>query len=127
MRGDDLQDVIKDDPSLVLKYATIKQSVHMFHLDSMAAMERCKEKIPNEWAYNGIGARLEMPLYPHHFSSELGARKKRHYWLWSKCPDKGKSTFLHKLSQKFPCSSLTTCETFQSVRKDSQFILIDEY
>lgn len=83
MRGDDLQDVVKEDTSLILKYASIKASVTMFRMDQLLDMERCKDKIPNTWAYNGLGAALEMPIYPSQFSSELGARKKRHYWLWS--------------------------------------------
>lgn len=83
LNGESFQDVIADHPEMVLKYNQYKASVHQYRLEHGQAVARCEDLIPNNWAYNGIAARLQMPLYPGHLTEDPKGRKKRHYWLWS--------------------------------------------
>lgn len=63
---------------------------------------------------------LELPLYPKD-------EKRRHYWLWSSSPNKGKTTFLKKLSNTFCCSYYSCTEKYQDLDINTQFLLFDEY
>ena len=56
-----------------------------------------------------------------------GANKKRHYWIWSTEPDKGKTKFLELVDKEHRASWYNKAEVYQHIHKDSQFILIDEY
>lgn len=53
--------------------------------------------------------------------------KKRHYWFWTTQPDKGKTTFLETMDREHRASWYNKSEVYQTIHKDSQFILIDEY
>lgn len=74
----------------------------------------CIQEIPNHWD------NLSMPLYDH-------TVKQKHYWLWSSEPNKGKTTFQRTLRSLYRCSDYSCEEKFQQVKKDSQFLLFDEF
>ena len=56
----------------------------------------CSEFIPNTWG-------LDLPLRDG---------KYKHYWFWSSEPDRGKTTFLNVLRERFPCSDFNTKNEF---------------
>lgn len=71
-----------------------------------------------ELPLNWEGLTMPLHVFPH---------KQRHYWLWSSMPNKGKSTFLKKLMGMHRCSFYSCSEKFQTIKSDSQLILLDEF
>lgn len=61
---------------------------------------------------------LPLPVFKH---------KQRHYWLFSRQPNKGKTTFLMKLQEMYSTYMWNTSEKYQSPHPSVQFILFDEY
>ena len=59
------------------------------------------------------------PLLPSPWDFEIPSNvqdKKRHYWIWSKEPNAGKTTkFLIPLSEKYRAAFYNQAETFQDM------------
>ena len=54
--------------------------------------------------------------------------KCRHYWIWSKYPNAGKTTkFLNPLADKYSATYYNQSEKFQSFNVNTSAVLIDEY
>jgi hypothetical protein len=60
--------------------------------------------LPNTWD-------LVLPLLP--------GEKKRHYWIWSAEPNRGKTTWLRMLDTKYKCSKYSYDEKFQKIYADT--------
>lgn len=53
--------------------------------------------------------------------------KCRHFWIWSRRPNSGKTTFLLSVESRFPSYFYNFAEGFQSIQSRTQFLLLDEY
>lgn len=53
--------------------------------------------------------------------------KKRHYWIYSSMPDKGKTTYLNKLKNSFRTYKYGMGEKFQNMGIGVQIVYFDEY
>lgn len=58
---------------------------------------------------------------------EIKQGKQRHYWIYSREPNKGKTTFLQKLRTSYPCGDYSCKETFQNFGDWVQLVLFDEF
>lgn len=74
-------------------------------------LPQCEGFIPNRFG-------LLMPLC---------SEKKRHYWLWSEKPNKGKTMFLKSVQSSFPSFWYNVSEKYQTPHPRAQFVLLDEY
>lgn len=108
-----LSEVMKDEPELIFQYQKLKLNLEEYKRDlARSHLKDCGDFIPNTWD-------VLLPVMP-----EL---KKRHYWIWSREPDRGKTTWLKSLDNELKCSWITYDEKFQEINKDSQLILLDAY
>jgi len=109
--GEPLHEVTKEEPTLLANYLKLKQNIAAFKADCALDLPLVEGFIPNT-----LGVIL--PVLQD---------KRRHYWLWSAGPNKGKTTFLKCLSKNYPCFWYSWQEKFQNYTAPRQFILIDEY
>jgi hypothetical protein len=49
----------------------------------------------------------------------LTGEKRRHYWIWSVKPDKGKTTWLKSLEKKYKTSVIGYGEKYQDINADT--------
>jgi Geminivirus Rep catalytic domain. len=106
-----LVDLLNDHPELALRAHCLKKAQDCYLSLQKSPLPTCTGYIPNSFG-------VLMPLKTD---------KQRHYWVYSSLPNKGKTTWLLDLSSKFRCSWYTVQENFQDIKRDSQFILVDEY
>ena len=110
--GENIEDLIEEGyTQLIFGYAKLSNDVKCYREAIARNKPICEETIPNTFG-------IDMPLL---------IEKQKHYWLWSKQPNCGKTLFLKSLDEKYRCSWYNQVETFQSIHVDSQFILFDEY
>ncbi len=56
------------------------------------------------------------------------SNKRRHYWIYSRIPNKGKTTFLKFLQKKYRCHMYSFVETFQTgIVKETEILIMDEF
>lgn len=55
-------------------------------------------------------------------------KKKCHYWIWSRCPSLGKTTFMKELIRKYRVAKITTriAYSFQPIPLDTEMLVMDE-
>lgn len=108
---DNLIDVVQDHPELLFGLKKLSQDIDYYKSLQLRPLPTCEGFIPNS-----LG--VLMPIRTD---------KQRHYWIYSSKPNKGKTTFLLALDKAYRCSWYSLQENFQSIKPDSQFILLDEY
>lgn len=96
-----LQQAIEEDPTLLKGYKRLKADLESYLRDKKAQKPDCKGSVPNPWC-------KYLPLKQE---------KKRHIWIYSYDPNKGKTTWLKDLDSKFRCSWYNYQENFQSIRE----------
>lgn len=96
----------------IFKLKSLVDNINLLKQLECKALPRCEGFIPNS-----LG--LSLPIL---------TGKKRHYWLWSAGPNKGKTTFMLRLMTEHQCHFLNMAEVYQdNMHRDNQFVLIDEY
>ena len=111
LQQEPLDDIVRDHPELMYDYRRLEANVTAWRNNQTRDLPTCTGYIPNNFG-------VLMPLKTD---------KQRHYWVYSSHPNKGKTTWLLDLAAKHRCSWYTVQENFQDIKKDSQFILVDEY
>lgn len=113
LAGESLIDIVKEEPQLLFRYASIKSSIDMFMRDEAMQRESIPAFLPNPWGRVLFGRRQ---------------RKKRHYWIFSRAPNKGKTTlFALPLCEQYRFY-LKACDfSYWNIRRDDEGIIIDEY
>ncbi len=83
---------------MLKNYSQWEKNVLAYRTSKARAKPDCIDYIPNTWD-------TVMALHaPDH--------KRRHYWIYSTCPDKGKTTFLEKLDNDYRCSWYNKSEVY---------------
>lgn len=111
MDGEALVDVMKDAPELMFGFKKIYEDVEFYKKVKAPLQQKCIGFIPNTWG-------LILPVLES---------KHRHYWFWSDKPNKGKTTWLQNIKEKYPSMWYSWTEKYQNFVNDAQFILLDEY
>lgn len=110
----DLQELIDSERLPLLSLVSV--------LNARKAYEEIKKRpspdLPSVLPGNWDG--LELPVLPI-------TEKRRHYWLYSSVPNKGKSTFLENLGKLYRAAYYSCSEKYQTINADSQLLLFDEY
>lgn len=83
-----VQEAVKENPELLFGYKRLKADVEAYHRDVAELKEDCKDTIPNTW--DEI-----MPIVDG---------KQKHYWVWSREPNRGKTTWLKEMASKYRCT-----------------------
>lgn len=106
-----LPDLVREGVVPLEKYLKIKACKEAFFKDSLPSLPRCTLFVPNS-----LGK-----VFP------VLDQKRRHFWIWSRQPDTGKTTFLKSVACQFPSYWYSYKEGFQSAHPGTQFVLLDEY
>lgn len=78
------------------------------------------EFLPVNWLESSTGIAAMMYLKDK-------KEKQRHYWIYSDRPNKGKTTYLQLLREEFATSDYSAQEKYQTVNKESDLLLFDEF
>ena len=105
---EDLTDLVQEGVVRLQDYLRIKAAKEAFIRDQTASLPRCVGFIPNTF-------NLCFPMI---------TGKQRHLWIWSSGANKGKTTFLLDLRQRYPCHMYAYGETFQTMHTGTQFVLL---
>lgn len=107
-----LVELVKEYPELIYDYTKIKNNLKIFNQD--AAPRRCK--LP-DFLPNPFGKILSTNL----------AGKRRHYWIWSSQPNKGKTTAAKTWHKSFNVHLQSGDFTYWTFNGDEEGLIIDEY
>lgn len=95
LNGTPVTKIVQQFPQSALLYTTMCQISEAYFKDLMVPTHRYTgDTLPNQWA--GLVLPFKDPSH-----------KKRHYWIYSNCSDKGKTTFLKAIERSFPSQFCT--------------------
>lgn len=108
-----LLQVVDDNPQYLYGYSKLKADYLNYLKDKEDGRLELPPFLPNPWG----------KVLPSKRNS-----KRRHYWIFSRQPDKGKSyLFARPLSQEYKCHHRTSNEPYYNIRGDEQCLILDEY
>lgn len=109
----ELEDIIPEYPELLFGYKRLKEDVACWRRDTEAKKSPLPTFLPNPWGWVLFGQR---------------ANKRRHYWIFSRQPSKGKTTlFAEPLVKEYRCYYKAGDYTYWSIQGDEQCVILDEY
>ncbi len=85
LEGARLDELAKEYPELVFGYQRLESDIKCLRRAQRTNKPLCESMIPNTWS-------IDLPIL---------TGKRRHYWIWSKKGDYGKTTFWENLSKEF--------------------------
>lgn len=109
----DLTELVREGEISLFQYPTMKAAKEAFMRDTAIVLPRAEEgsQLKNLWGK----ILLLMPV------------KQRHYWIWSRKPSTGKTSFLRDLALLHPVHWYGYNEHFQNIHCATQFVFLDEY
>lgn len=108
-----LEELTVEHPELLFGYKKLKEDLAEFLRDQEDQRKSLPTFIPNPWG--------------RVICSKLLA-KKRHYWIFSRQPDKGKTFYFAKpLNEQYRCYLKKGDFTYWNFRGDEECIILDEY
>lgn len=111
----DLKTLIDDDKVSIYSLASITNARKIYN--QLCIPE--KPALTGDY-FNSIWSNIELPILPKSI-------KKRHYWLYSKEPNKGKTSFLNFLYEHNRSYRYNLQEKYQTVSIGTEIICFDEY
>lgn len=113
MEGENLINIVQENPHLIFRYNSLKNSITNFFRDSEMLRDPIPLFLPNPWGRILWGNRKA---------------KKRHYWIYSRAPNKGKTTlFAEPLSREFRFYLKGSDFSYWNITGTEEGIIIDEY
>lgn len=109
----DLEEMIADEKLPLLQLKSVLQAREAFEKIRKSERPDAIDVIETIWED------LDLQVYPEDY-------KRKHYWIYSRDPSKGKTTFLRLVDSKYRCSFYSCAEKYQTIKPDSQFVFIDE-
>lgn len=106
-----LTEMVKEYPELIFGYKKLKMDLQEYKMDLEEVNPDPLKEIENPWGN----------------AFEIHEGKRKHYWVWSRRPDKGKTTWLKLVAKKMTASWYNYTEVFQNIRNGSQFLMMDEF
>lgn len=77
-----LTELVEENPELLFGYKKLKADLASYLRDKAEEKPTCVESIPNDWG-------KALPIR---------SIKKKHYWVWSTQPNRGKTTWLKSIA-----------------------------
>lgn len=106
-----LPEACEKNPSLIFEYLKMEQNVNAFNAARAGDAMMLPFLIPNPWEKLMISNITD---------------KKRHYWIWSNTPNKGKTTWALSMVEKFGVLLVAGDLTYWNVTGGERMIIIDE-
>lgn len=108
-----LTEVVEENPTLLFGYKKLKLDLNEYFKDKEDQRGHLPMWLPNPW-----GKLLSSTLQ----------RKKRHYWIYSRQPNKGKTYYFgNPLYERYKCGSQQGDFAYWNLRGDEECIILDEY
>lgn len=112
LAGEKLEDLIDEYPHLIFGFTKLQQDVRAV-LNSRVRPIEIPSWLPNPW-----GFLLQSDSY----------KKRRHYWIWSNQPNRGKTTWARDMETKFGAYIKSGGDfTYWSVSGNEPICILDEY
>lgn len=106
-------EILKEYPELIFGYKKLKEDIRQYRIDCGDDREDLPGWLPNPW-----GKVL----------CSRGNRKRRHYWIYSRVPNMGKTTgFAKPMYKSYKCLLQAGDFTYWNVFGREQAIILDEY
>lgn len=111
--GKSLPKIIEEFPEYLIGYKKLKQDVAEYFRDIGDKRDSLPPFLPNPWG----------KVLPSHRNC-----KRRHYWIFSRGPNFGKTTgFAKPLFEEFKCVLQSGDFSYWNLRGDEEAVIIDEY
>lgn len=108
-----LTDIIDENPSLLSGYCKLKLDLLTFNQDRVASRPSMPNWLPNPWGKVLLSCKKS---------------KKKHYWIYSRQPNVGKTFhFALPLVREYRGIVRTGSEPYWIISGDEEFIILDEY
>lgn len=107
-----LPEVMKSNPELIFEYSRLKANIESYQMDIQGETPEVPALLPNNWGC----------LLPFN-----KANKRRHYWIYSTTPNKGKTTWAHSLVEKYQATFVGGDRGFFDVDKSKKILIFDEF
>lgn len=108
-----LTKLVQEFPELLFGYKKLKSDIEEYEKDVEDQREDLPKYLKNPW-----GELLDTQV----------REKRRHYWIFSRMPNKGKTTkFALPLEENYRCYVKAGDYTYWSLRGDEQAVILDEY
>lgn len=108
-----LEQLVVDEPQYLYGYSRLKLDYTNYLKDTKSTKEDLPFYLPNPWG----------KILPTAWK-----RKCRHFWIFSRMPDVGKSyLFARPLAQNYRAHIRTGSEPYWDIRGDEQLVILDEY
>lgn len=112
LQGDPLESLVEEYPNLIFGFKRLKEDF-IAYKESLHVHINCPRWLPNTWG-------KLLPL-------RADGTKRRHFWIWSNQPNRGKTTFANKLRELYEIPIFSGDFTYWNVRGDEEVIILDEY
>lgn len=100
MDGEPLVDVVRENPELLFSLKQLQGNLELFKQLEARQKPNCGDFVENNWD-------IMMP-----FDDYTSGFKKRHYWIWSTQPNRGKTKFLESCDLNYRCSWYNKIESY---------------
>lgn len=108
-----LVEAVQEEPELLFGYKKLKTDLFEFFKDEQDKRTSLPPWLPNPWGKI--------------ISSKI-SNKRRHYWIFSRQPDKGKTfLFAQPLAREYRCLLVSGDYTYWNISGQEEAIILDEY
>lgn len=116
LEGEVLEDLLDEYPQLIFGYKSLKADIKMYRRDNESEKLPLPLWLPNPWG-------RVMPTRGRTLDP-----KKRHYWIFSREPNKGKTYhFAKPISRDYRASICTGDFQYWPIRDNDECIILDDY
>lgn len=115
----DLESMIQTDRISLLSLPSILAARKAYETIKVSTKLRPKGYFPPTWQEKDVMSIMMRVFNKNH--------KKKHYWLYSDMPNKGKTTFLLRVSEIYECAWYNTQEKYQNFNQSSSVLIFDEF
>lgn len=111
LKGEELNDLVEEYPNLLFGYNKLKDDIKAF-TESKMEFKPLPLFFPNPWGF----------LMP-----AKNTCKKRHWWLWSSQPNRGKTTWARTLEKDYGAHIKSGDFTYWRLHGKEQVLILDDY
>lgn len=111
LAGEEPKDLVEEYPNLLFGFKRLQEDLKAYQ-EAKVEYQPLPTFLPNGW---------QLLIQP------LSGAKKRHFWIWSSGPNKGKTTWAKDMEAKYG-AYIKSCDfTYWNVTGKEQLIILDDY
>jgi hypothetical protein len=109
--GEKVEDLVEEYPHLIFGFKRLQEDIKAYG-QARVVHKTLPGWLPNDWGF----------LMP-----TTGSEKKRHFWIWSKGPNKGKTTWAKRLMGEYGAHVKGCDFTYWNLHGGEPLIILDDY